>query len=131
MDAGIPGFAIKDVYSSHTNTDLCSTDFTRQFEHGAHKGREEETIDRSQESVTRTTIGGGGGKSEFPVSDCMKDALTLLYYARRELGQGRVPPAQRILLGGIYIWTSGWIMQARRRFRWRASRWLPTKSPVR
>jgi hypothetical protein len=102
VDAGIPGFAIKDVYSSHTNADFCSTDFTRQFEHGTHKGREEETIDRSQESATRSTIGGGGGKSEFPISDCMKDALTMIYYSRRELGQGRVPPAQRILMGGVY-----------------------------
>jgi hypothetical protein len=101
-DAGVPGFAIKDLYSSHTNADFCSTDFTRQFEHGSHKGREEETIERSQESATRTTIGGGGGKSEFPISDCTKDALTMIYYARREMGQGRVPPAQRILMGGLY-----------------------------
>jgi hypothetical protein len=106
-DAGVPGFTIKDVYSSHTNTDLCSTDFTRQFQHGSHTGREEETIDRSQESVTRHTIGGGGGgggggKSEFPISDCMKDALTMVYYARRELGQGRVPPSQQILMGSLY-----------------------------
>ena len=101
-DAGLPGFAIKDLYSSHTNADFCSTDFTRQFEHGSHKGREEETIERSQESVTRTTIGGGGGKSEFPVSDCMKDALTMIYYTRREMGQGHVPPSQQILMGGLY-----------------------------
>jgi hypothetical protein len=101
-DAGLPGFAIKDVYSSHTNADFCSTDFARQFEHGSHKGREEEAIDRSQGSVTRTTIGGGGGKSEFPISDCMKDALTMIYYTRRELGQGRVPPSQQILMGGLY-----------------------------
>jgi hypothetical protein len=102
VEAGVPGFAIKDVYTSHTNADFCSTDFSRQFEHGSHKGREEETIDRSQESVTRTTIGGGGGKSEFPVSDCMKDALTMIYYTRREMGQGRVPPSQQILMGGLY-----------------------------
>jgi hypothetical protein len=28
--------------------------------------------------------------------------LTLLFYARRELGQGRVPPAQQVLYGGLY-----------------------------
>ncbi|MES1256802.1 MAG: DUF3108 domain-containing protein, partial [Acidobacteriota bacterium] len=39
---------------------------------------------------------------EFSVPDCTKDALTLLFYARRELGQGRVPPAQQILFGGLY-----------------------------
>jgi hypothetical protein len=100
--AGLPGFAIKDDYTSHTNSDFCSTDFTRQFEHGSHKGREEEVVDRSQEMVTRTTIGGGGGRSDFPVSDCAKDALTLVYYTRREMGQGRVPPAQQFLFGGLY-----------------------------
>jgi hypothetical protein len=100
--AGVPGFVIKDVYTSHTNSDFCSTDFTRQFEHGTHKGREEETVDRSQEMVTRTTIGGGGGRSDFPVFDCVKDALTLIYYTRREMGQGRVPPPQQFLFGGLH-----------------------------
>lgn len=101
-DMGIPGFAIKDAYSSRTNSDFCSTGFNRQFEHGSHKGREEEVIDRSQETATRTTIGGGGGKSDFAISDCVKDALTMLFFTRRELGQGRVPPGQQMLFGGIY-----------------------------
>jgi hypothetical protein len=107
-NAGLPGFAIKDVYTSHTNADFCSTDFTRQYEHGSKKGREEEVIDRSQETVSRTTIGGGGGKSDFPITDCVKDALTLVYYTRRELGQGRVPPAQQFLFGGLYDIRMSW-----------------------
>jgi hypothetical protein len=101
-DAGIPGFVVKDIYTARTNSDFCSIAFNREFAHGSHKGHEEETIERSQETVTRTTIGGGGGKSEFPASDCVKDALTMLYYARQELGQGRVPPAQQMLFGGLY-----------------------------
>jgi hypothetical protein len=100
IDAGLPGFPVKDVYTSHTNSDFCSTDFTRQYQHGARKGREDETVDRSTEVATRVTA--GGGRSEFPVPDCIKDALTLLYYARRELGQGRVPAAQPFLFGGMY-----------------------------
>jgi hypothetical protein len=105
--AGVPGYSVKDVYTSRTNVDFCSTDFTRQYEHGSHKGREEETIDRSTETATRQTIigannAGGGGKSDFPITDCTKDALALLFYARRELGQGRVPPPQQVLFGGMY-----------------------------
>jgi hypothetical protein len=105
--AGLPGYVVRDDYTSWTNSDFCSTKFVRQYEHGARKGREEEAIDRSQETATRSTIvginnSGGGGKSEFPVTDCTKDALTLLYYARRELGQGRVLPAQQFLFGGFY-----------------------------
>ena len=33
---------------------------------------------------------------------CVKDALTYLFYTRRELGQGRVPGAQQILMGALY-----------------------------
>src|SRR5205814_8919737 len=43
-----------------------------------------------------------GGKSEIPVPACVKDALTYLFSARRELGQGRVPAPQQILFGGLY-----------------------------
>ncbi len=101
IDASIPGFDVKDTYLSHANADFCSADFSKEFVHGPRKGGEKETIDRSHASVTRVTT-NGGGKSEFSVPDCTKDALTLLFYARREMGQGRVPPAQQILFGGIY-----------------------------
>src|SRR5665213_1225832 len=102
VNAAIPGFPVKDTYTSHANGDFCSTEFTRDFSHGSKKSIEKETIDRSHESVIRKTVRNGGGQSEFSISDCMKDALTLLYYARRELGQGRVPPSQQILFGGLY-----------------------------
>jgi hypothetical protein len=101
IDAGVPGFDVKDNYTSRANADFCSIEFAKQFVHGPRKGGEKETIDRSHATVTRTTT-NGGGKSEFSVPDCTKDALTLLYYARREMGQGRVPPAQQILFGGLY-----------------------------
>jgi hypothetical protein len=52
--------------------------------------------------VTRKTIPNGGGQSEFSIPDCVKDGLTMLFYARRELGQGRVPAGQQILFGGLY-----------------------------
>jgi hypothetical protein len=101
LSGGIPGFEVNDRYASHANADFCSEDFFRQFVHGRRKGNETETIDRSHAMVTRVTT-SGGGKSEFAVPDCTKDALTLLFYARRELGQGRVPAAQQMLFGGLY-----------------------------
>jgi len=36
------------------------------------------------------------------VPGCVRDALTFLFYARREMGQGRVPVAQEIIFGAIY-----------------------------
>lgn len=101
VDAGVPGYPVKDSYTAHANEDFCSADFSKKFVHGARKGGEVETIDRSHETVSRVT-NNGGGKSDFPVSDCIRDGLTLLYYARRELGQGRVAPAQQMLFGGLY-----------------------------
>ena len=101
LDAGLPGYAVKDSYTAHANADFCSSDFSRQFLHGARKGGETETIDRSHETVSRVTLNGGGA-SEFAIPDCIKDALTLLFYTRREMGQGRVPPAQQMLFGGLY-----------------------------
>jgi hypothetical protein len=101
LDGGVPGFEVKDKYSSHTNADFCSDDFSRQFVHGKRKGGETETVDRSHATVSRATT-NGGGKSEFSVPDCTRDALTFLFYARRELGQGRVPSVQQILFGGLY-----------------------------
>lgn len=101
LDASIPGFEVKDNYTSQANTDFCSQEFTKKFVHGPRKNGEKETVDRSHATATRVTT-NGGGKSEFSVPDCTKDALTFLFYARRELGQGRVPPAQQILFGGLY-----------------------------
>jgi hypothetical protein len=101
LSGGIPGFEIRDIYSSTASADFCSDFFSRQFQHGKRKSGEKETIDRSHLTVSRLTL-NGGGKSEFSVPDCTKDALTLLYYTRRELGQGRVPAAQQMLFGGLY-----------------------------
>ncbi|HVW86255.1 MAG TPA: DUF3108 domain-containing protein [Bryobacteraceae bacterium] len=101
VNASVPGFEVKDSYTAHSSEDFCGVDFSRQFLHGSRKGGETETIDRSHETVSRVTL-SGGGKSDFSIPDCVKDGLTFLFYARRELGQGRVPTAQRILFGGLY-----------------------------
>ena len=38
----------------------------------------------------------------FELAYWFKRPLTLLFFARRELGQGKVPPAQQFLFGGLY-----------------------------
>ena len=50
----------------------------------------------------RTLVPAGGGKSEFDIPDCARDALSFQYFARREMGQGRVPPAGKVFFGSIY-----------------------------
>ena len=66
-DMGIPGFAIKDVYSSRTNSDFCSTAFNRQFEHGSDGEAHPPTID----VVSRCWPPGN-----TPVSHCSRPGVS-------------------------------------------------------
>ncbi len=50
--------------------------------------------------AVRKTV--GGGQSEITVSACAHDALTALFYARREMGQGKLPQTEKILFGNAY-----------------------------
>jgi hypothetical protein len=101
LDAGIPGFAVRDSYHSETVPDFCSTLFERTTSHGSRTAKERETIDRDRAIATRQTLSADGGKSEVPVPACLRDALAYLFYARTEMGQGRVPAAQDILFGSL------------------------------
>jgi len=101
LEAGVPGFTLKDTYRSDTALDYCSTSFDRSISHGSRTTLERETVDRERGIVTRT-FSKDGSKSDLPVPACVKDALAYLFYARTELGQGRVPVAQDILFGGLH-----------------------------
>jgi hypothetical protein len=101
LDAGVPGFAVKDTYRSTASLDLCSDSFNKDWMHGTRKGGETVTIDKAAATATRTPA-TGVGSSKMPVPGCVRDALTFLFYARREMGQGRVPAAQEIIFGAIY-----------------------------
>lgn len=99
LDAGVPGYQVKDVYHSQSTSAFCSESFDRNTSHGARKAQEKETV--SGGAATRDSL-NGGGVSQVPVPDCVKDALSLVYFTRHELGQGRVPNAQQMLFGGLY-----------------------------
>jgi hypothetical protein len=101
LDGSIPGFDVKDNYNANAPGDLCTAMFERTSTHGPRKTAEKETIDSERGVVKRETL-KGGGSSELPVSPCVRDALTFLFYSRRELGQGRVPAAREILFGNLY-----------------------------
>lgn len=96
LDAGIPGYAVKDSYHSDIVPDFCSTSFDRAATHGSHVVTEKETIDRARGIATR------GAGNPIPVAPCVRDALAYLFYSRREMGQGRVPAAEDVLLGALH-----------------------------
>jgi hypothetical protein len=100
LDAGIPGFTISDQYHSEASTDFCSGEFRRTTAHGSKKTDEKTTFDQQNGTASRETP--GGGKSELKAPTCAKDALTFLYYVRRELSQGRMPPRQTMFFGASY-----------------------------
>ena len=103
LDAGIPGFAVADKIRSSVTDDLCSLELERDISHGAWKTREKTTFDQKKGEATRTTVFPlGGGTSTLNFAGCPRDALAFLYFARRELGQGRVPPAQSVFFGSAY-----------------------------
>ena len=100
LDASIPGITITDRYHSVATSDLCSLEFQRDSTHGTKKSRETVTFAQDKGSARRTTTGGGSSDLSLPA--CAKDALTFLYFTRREMGQGRVPLATSIVLGSVY-----------------------------
>ena len=100
LDASIPGVTVTDKYRSVATAELCSVEFERNSVHGPRKSRETATFAQDKNSVRRST--GGGGSSEFNMPACARDALTFLYFTRWEMGQGRVPPAGKIVFGGPY-----------------------------
>jgi len=104
LNVGIPGFPLADKYrSSATATDLCSTELNREISHGNKKVTEKTKLDQKTGTATRQTlVPAGGGQSEFSFHGCGRDALAFWFFARRELGQGRVPPPENVFFGSGY-----------------------------
>jgi hypothetical protein len=100
LDAAVPGFSVTDRYRSDASPEFCSAEFQRTTTHGQKKNNEKTTFDSQSGTASRETI--GGGKSELKTSSCGRDALAFLYYVRRELSQGRIPPPQTIFFGAPY-----------------------------
>jgi hypothetical protein len=102
VDASVPGFAIRDKYSSKASgPELCSNELTKMVQRGSRKSEETDTFDQKAATVTRQTK-APGGKSDYSVSACARDALAFLQFARNELAGGRLAPQQKIVLGGAY-----------------------------
>jgi hypothetical protein len=103
VTAGIPGFSVSDSAHASATQDLCAAELTRDFSHGSRKGEEKTTFDQQKGTAHRVTLlPSSGGSSDLSIPACARDALTYVYYGRRELGQGRVPPEQKVFYGSGY-----------------------------
>ena len=101
---GIPVLPISDTYkSSAVGGDLCSSTLRREISHGSKTVIEKTEFDQHTNQAQRqTVVPAGGGTSEFSIPTCGRDALTFLYFARREMGQGTVAPAGQVFFGSSY-----------------------------
>lgn len=99
LDANVPGFAVSDRFRSAVSAMFCSVEFEKKISHGSKKVDDKETFDAGTGTVTR---GDGSGQSEITSNACGKDALAFLYFVRRELSDGRLPPRQTIFFGAPY-----------------------------
>ena len=100
IDASVPGFAVLDEYKSLVTSEFCTAESEKNIAHGKRKANESTTFDQTNAKATRKTK--DGGKAEFSIVTCGKDALTFLQFLRRELRDGRIPPAQTIYFGASY-----------------------------
>jgi hypothetical protein len=100
LDAAIPGFKVSDHYRASASADFCSSRLVKDATHGARKANESTVFDPHKHVAERSTPGGGTSQADF--AQCAHDALTFLYVARRELSQGRVPPAESVFFGARY-----------------------------
>jgi hypothetical protein len=109
-NVAIPIVPIADRYrASAAGFDLCSATLDRTISHGNKKVTEKTEFNQKTNIGTRRTIvpatadkPAGGGSSEVQLPTCARDALTYQYWARREMGQGRVPAAGRVFFGSGY-----------------------------
>jgi len=103
IDASVTGFSIKDKYTASMAAGFCSTEFQRDTIHGSKSAREKTTFDAEKQTARRQTeFPNDGGYSDMNTGPCGRDAISFLYFSRKELGQGRVPPPQVVYFGSPY-----------------------------
>jgi hypothetical protein len=103
FNAGLPGVPFADTYRSQATVELCSTELERAIAHAARKVTEKTTFDQQHNVGERRTLNpAGGGTSQLQLPPCARDALAFQFFARREMGQGRVPQPSKVFFGGAY-----------------------------
>ena len=104
LDASVPGFAIRDQYSSTADVDFCSWQLDKKTARGIRTSEERVVFDPKKNTAARETIRGGqvAGTGQLSVPLCARDALTLLQLVRKDLAQGRLPSPQPAILGASY-----------------------------
>jgi hypothetical protein len=100
IEAALPGFALTEAAKATATADYCSVELEKKARRGKRNVDETTTFDQKNLTAERKT--NKGGKSELKIHSCARDALTYVFFLRRELAAGRLPPAQSVYYGGAY-----------------------------
>ena len=101
ISASLPTMEILDEYRAQADTNLCSTELEKKVKHGNTKYEESIGYDQGAHRAKRRTL-SGGGESEIAIPPCVRDGLTYLYFLRRELASGSIPPPDDVNFGAQY-----------------------------
>lgn len=101
ITASLPTMEIRDEYRAQADTNLCSLELDKKVKHGKKEFEESLSYDQRTRRAKRRTL-GGGAETEFDIPSCVRDGLTYLYYLRRELGSGSIPPPDDVNFGPQY-----------------------------
>ena len=100
VDAALPGFPVSESVKSQANGELCSLELHKEATRGQKKIDESTEFDQDKLTAVRKTA--KGGKSDFSIAACARDALTFLQHIRQELQSGRIPLQQTVYYGAGY-----------------------------
>lgn len=100
MDLAVAGFSISEAVDSRANPEYCSSLLYKRGTRGTRKVDERTEFDQARMTAVRKTE--GGGRTELSTQACAKDALTFVFFLRRELAAGRLPAQQKVYYGGAY-----------------------------
>ena len=100
MEASVPGYTLRESAKSTATADFCSLEVEKNATRGKRTVDETTTFDQKNFTAVRKT--NKGGKTDLTIPACAKDALTFIYFLRRELGAGRLPQVQNVYYGAAY-----------------------------
>jgi hypothetical protein len=100
MEAAVPGYTLREEAKATATKDFCSL----ELEKNATRGKRivDETTKFDQQKLTAVRETNKGGKSDLTIPACAKDALTFVFFLRRELTAGRLPQVQNVYYGAAY-----------------------------
>ena len=100
MEAAVPGYTLREGAKSTATKDFCSLELQKNATRG--KRTVDETTKFDQKKLTAVRETNKGGKTDLTIPACAKDALTFVFFLRRELTAGRLPQVQNIYYGAAY-----------------------------